>query len=158
MAIAAYAVGARQGYVYLRAEYPLAIERLQAAIKQARRLRLLGSDIGGTTFSFNVDIRLGAGAFVCGEETALISSIEGRRRTPRPRPPYPAERGCGTADPNKNVETLANIAPIIRNGGDWFARSATEKSKGHKSLRLAGRVRTQASSRCPWAMTRPRSC
>jgi bidirectional [NiFe] hydrogenase diaphorase subunit len=141
MAIAAYAVGADQGFVYVRAEYPLAIKRLRQAINQAERLGLLGNRIFGTTFSFHVDVRLGAGAFVCGEETALIASIEGRRGTPRPRPPYPAEYGLwGYPTLINNVETLANIPTILRNGGDWYAQIGTEKSKGTKVFALAGRV------------------
>jgi bidirectional [NiFe] hydrogenase diaphorase subunit len=141
MAIAGYAVGATNGYIYVRAEYPLAVKHLKSAIKQAERLGLLGNSIAGTRFSFHVDIRLGAGAFVCGEETALIASIEGKRGAPRPRPPYPAESGlwdCPTLI--NNVETLANVAPIIRNGSAWFAGVGTEKSKGTKVFALAGRV------------------
>ncbi|HXK58970.1 MAG TPA: NADH-quinone oxidoreductase subunit NuoF [Acidobacteriota bacterium] len=154
MAIAAYAVGASHGYVYVRAEYPLAIERLQNAIKQARRLRFLGNDICGTTFSFNVDLRLGAGAFVCGEETALIASVEGRRGSPRPRPPYPAERGLwGCPTLINNVETLANIAPIALRGGAWYASIGTEKSKGTKVFALAGRVRNTGLIEVPIGMT-----
>ncbi|HZP02842.1 MAG TPA: NuoF family protein, partial [Terriglobia bacterium] len=141
MAIAAYAIGATRGYIYVRAEYPLAIKNLKVAIRQAEHLGLLGNNIFGTTFSFHVDIRLGAGAFVCGEETALIASIEGRRGSPRPRPPYPAQEGLwGEPTLINNLETFANIAPIIRNGGDWFARIGTEKSKGTKVFALAGRV------------------
>ena len=141
MLIAAYAVGAAEGYIYVRAEYPLAIKRLRNAIRQAERLGLLGSNICGTRFSFRVDVRLGAGAFVCGEETALIASVEGKRGTPRPRPPYPAMEGLfGQPTLINNVETFANIAPIIRNGGDWYAGIGTEKSKGTKVFALAGRV------------------
>lgn len=141
MAIAAYAVGAKQGYIYVRAEYPLAVKRLKTAIKQAERLGLLGNSIFGTTHSFSVDIRLGAGAFVCGEETALIASIEGKRGQPRPRPPYPAEKGLwGCPTLINNVETFANVPPIIRNGAEWFAGIGTEKSKGTKVFALAGRV------------------
>jgi bidirectional [NiFe] hydrogenase diaphorase subunit len=141
MALAAYATGATHGYVYVRAEYPLAIKRLRQAIRVAERAGLLGSNIAGTTFSFDVDIRLGAGAFVCGEETALIVSIEGARGQPRPRPPFPAERGLfGSPTIINNVETLANIAPIIRNGGAWFASIGTEKSKGTKVFALAGKI------------------
>lgn len=142
MAIAAYAVGATQGYLYVRAEYPLAVKRLKQAIRQAERLALLGNKIFGTPFSFNVDIRLGAGAFVCGEETALIASIEGKRGQPRPRPPFPAESGLwGCPTLINNVETFANIPPILRNGGEWFAQIGTEKSKGTKVFALAGRVK-----------------
>jgi bidirectional [NiFe] hydrogenase diaphorase subunit len=141
MLIAAYAVGAAEGYIYVRAEYPLAIKRLRNAIRQAERLGLLGSNICGTRFSFRVDVRLGAGAFVCGEETALIASVEGKRGTPRPRPPYPAMEGLfGQPTLINNVETFANIAPIIRNGGEWYAGIGTEKSKGTKVFALAGRV------------------
>jgi bidirectional [NiFe] hydrogenase diaphorase subunit len=141
MLIAAYAVGADQGYIYVRAEYPLAIRRLKRAISQAEKLGLLGSNICGTPLSFDIDVRLGAGAFVCGEETALIASIEGRRGTPRPRPPYPAASGLwGHSTLINNVETFANIAPIIRNGGEWFAGIGTEKSKGTKVFALSGRV------------------
>lgn len=141
MTIAGYAVGASQGYIYVRAEYPLAIKNLKTAIRQAQQHGLLGTNIFGTTFSFNIDVRLGAGAFVCGEETALIASIEGRRGAPRTRPPYPAQEGLwGEPTLINNVETFANIPPIMRNGGDWFARIGTEKSKGTKVFALAGRV------------------
>jgi bidirectional [NiFe] hydrogenase diaphorase subunit len=138
MLIGAYAVGASEGFIYVRAEYPLAIKRLRTAIKQAERLGLLGHNICGTRFSFGIDLRLGAGAFVCGEETALITSIEGKRGTPRPRPPYPAQFGEPTLI--NNVETFANIAPIIRNGGEWYSKIGTEKSKGTKVFALVGRV------------------
>lgn len=141
MAIAGYAIGASQGYVYVRGEYPTAVARLKTAIRQARRANMLGSGIGGTLFNFHVDIRLGAGAFVCGEETALIASIEGKRGTPRPRPPYPAEFGLwGRPTLINNVETFANIAPIIRNGGDWYARIGSGASKGTKVFALAGSI------------------
>jgi bidirectional [NiFe] hydrogenase diaphorase subunit len=141
MLIAAYAVGASEGYIYVRAEYPLAIKRLKTAIRQAERLGILGNNICGTRFSFRIDLRLGAGAFVCGEETALISSVEGKRGTPRPRPPYPAQEGLfGEPTLINNVETLANIAPIVRNGGAWYAQIGTEKSKGTKVFALAGSV------------------
>ena len=141
MAIAAYAVGASQGYIYVRAEYPLAIKRLQVALRQASRLGLLGERIMGTPFNLTIELRLGAGAFVCGEETALLASIEGRRGMPRPRPPFPAESGlwnCPTLI--NNVETFANVAPIIRHGGPWFADIGTPKSTGTKVFALAGRV------------------
>ena len=142
MAIAAYAIGATQGYIYVRAEYPLAISRLQIAIRQAQRLRLLGSQVFDSPFDFRIDIRIGAGAYVCGEETALMASIEGKRGVPSPRPPYPAERGLwGFPTLINNVETFANIAPIIRNGADWFASIGTEKSKGTKVFALAGKIR-----------------
>jgi bidirectional [NiFe] hydrogenase diaphorase subunit len=141
MAIAAYAVGARHGYVYVRAEYPLAVKRVRTAIAQAERLGVLGSGIFNTRFDFKIEVRLGAGAFVCGEETALIASIEGRLGRPRPRPPFPAEFGLwGCPTLINNVETLANIPPIVRNGGRWLAGIGTEKSKGTKVFALAGRV------------------
>jgi bidirectional [NiFe] hydrogenase diaphorase subunit len=141
MAIAGYAVGASQGYIYVRAEYPLALERLKNAIKQARKYDLLGHQIFGTNFDFTVDIRLGAGAFVCGEETALMASIEGRRGTPRPRPPYPAESGLwGYPTLISNVETFANVAQIIRKGSDWYSSIGTEKSKGTKIFALSGKI------------------
>ncbi len=142
MAIAGYAVGATQGYIYVRAEYPLAIERLKAAIRQAERQGLLGNRILESSFSFRIDIRVGAGAFVCGEETALLRSIEGRRGRPRPRPPYPSESGLfGKPTVINNVETFANVAPIIRNGGAWFAGIGTPKSAGTKVFALAGKIR-----------------
>jgi len=154
MAIAAYAVGADMGYLYVRAEYPLAVKRLKQAIKQAERSGFLGNNICGSTFSFNVDIRLGAGAFVCGEETALIASVEGNRGQPRPRPPYPAESGLwGCPTLINNVETFANIAPIIRNGGEWFASIGTEKSKGTKVFALAGRVVNTGLIEVPMGIT-----
>ncbi|MCC6730408.1 MAG: NAD(P)H-dependent oxidoreductase subunit E [Chthonomonadales bacterium] len=141
MAIAAYAVGASQGYVYVRGEYPLAISRLQTAIRQARRMGLLGTQVFESPFNFRVDIRIGAGAFVCGEETALIRSIEGHRGVPRPRPPYPAASGLfGCPTLINNVETYANIAPILRKGAEWFASIGTEKSKGTKVFALAGKI------------------
>jgi bidirectional [NiFe] hydrogenase diaphorase subunit len=150
MAIAAYAVGANEGYIYVRGEYPLAVARLKVAIRQAQRMGLLGSNIANTTFSFNLHIRLGAGAFVCGEETALIASIEGRRGLPRSRPPYPAEYGLwGKPTLINNVETFANIAPIIRNGGDWYAGIGTEKSKGTKVFALAGSVKNTGMIEVP---------
>ena len=141
MAIAGYAIGATQGYVYVRAEYPIAVKRLQIAIDQARELGLLGKDIFGSGFDFDLDIRLGAGAFVCGEETALMTSIEGNRGEPRPRPPYPAVKGlygCPTVE--NNVETFANIPQIILKGADWFASMGTEKSKGTKVFALGGKI------------------
>jgi bidirectional [NiFe] hydrogenase diaphorase subunit len=142
MAIAAYAVGANRGYVYVRAEYPLAVERLKTAIRKAKRSGFLGAHICDTQFSFEVEVRLGAGAFVCGEETALMASIEGLRGQPRPRPPYPAESGLwGYPTLINNVETFANIAPIVVNGGDWFAGIGTERSKGTKVFALAGTIR-----------------
>lgn len=141
MAIAAYAVGASEGYIYIRAEYPLAIKRLQAAIRQAERAQLLGRTILGTSFNFHIHLRLGAGAYVCGEETALIASIEGKRGQPRPRPPYPAESGLWKSPTLiNNVETFANIAPIIAHGPEWFASMGTERSKGTKVFALAGKI------------------
>jgi bidirectional [NiFe] hydrogenase diaphorase subunit len=141
MAIAGYAVGASQGFVYVRAEYPLAIKRLQIAIRQAKQVGLLGSGIFESPFNFNIDIRIGAGAYVCGEETALMASIEGKRGAPRPRPPFPAESGlwnCPTLI--NNVETFANVAPIVRRGPEWFASIGTAKSKGTKVFALAGKI------------------
>ncbi len=141
MAIAAYAVGASKGYIYCRAEYPLAVKRLRNAIRQAERMGLLGKRIGDSDFGFEIEIRLGAGAFVCGEETALIASVEGKRGVPRPRPPFPAYSGLNhSATLINNVETYANIAPIIRNGGAWYASIGTEKSKGTKVFALVGDV------------------
>jgi bidirectional [NiFe] hydrogenase diaphorase subunit len=154
MAIAAYAVGAEQGFIYVRAEYPLAIRRLRLAIEQARRLGILGSGIFGSPLNFNVELRIGAGAFVCGEETALMASIEGRRGTPRPRPPFPAESGLwGCPTLINNVETFANVPAIIRNGADWFARIGTEKSKGTKVFALAGKVRNTGLIEVPMGTT-----
>jgi bidirectional [NiFe] hydrogenase diaphorase subunit len=142
MTIAGYAVGANRGYVYVRAEYPLAVKRIEAAIRNAQRLGFLGNNIGSTSFSFQIDVRLGAGAFVCGEETALISSIEGGRGLPSPRPPYPAESGLwGHPTLINNVETHANIAAIISQGAKWYASVGTEKSKGTKTFALSGRVK-----------------
>jgi bidirectional [NiFe] hydrogenase diaphorase subunit len=141
MAIAAYAVGANHGYIYIRAEYPLAIAHLQKAIQQAKRLELMGSQIFGANFDFKVDIRVGAGAFVCGEETALIASVEGKRGNPRPRPPYPAQAGVwGCPTLINNVETYANIPAILREGGDWYASIGTANSKGTKVFALTGQV------------------
>ncbi len=154
MLIAAYAVGAAEGYIYVRAEYPLAIKRLRTAIRQAERLGLLGAGICGTRFGFHIDLRLGAGAFVCGEETALIASVEGKRGTPRPRPPYPAQEGLfGEPTLINNVETYANVPPIIRNGGDWYAQIGTEKSKGTKVFALAGRVQNTGLVEVPMGLT-----
>ncbi|MGL4553148.1 MAG: NADH-ubiquinone oxidoreductase-F iron-sulfur binding region domain-containing protein, partial [Gemmataceae bacterium] len=141
MAVAGYAVGATQGYVYVRAEYPLAVARLQKAITQAKKLGALGTAVFETPFDFRIDIRIGAGAFVCGEETALMASIEGRRGVPRPRPPYPAESGLWHRPTLiNNVETFANIPPIVRRGASWFAGIGTEKSKGTKVFSLTGKV------------------
>ena len=142
MAIAAYAVGADQGYIYVRAEYPLAIKRLNIAIKQAKQLGVLGSGIFESPFNLTIDLRIGAGAFVCGEETALMASVEGLRGTPRPRPPFPAESGLfGCPTLINNVETFANVPAIIRNGPDWFAGIGTGKSKGTKVFALAGKIK-----------------
>ena len=142
MIVAGYAVGASQGYIYVRAEYPLAIKRLQTAIREARRLGFLGSQICNTRFSFDIEIRIGGGAFVCGEETALIASIEGRRGTPRPRPPFPAQSGLWEMPTLiNNVETYANIPTILRRGGEWYASLGTKKSKGTKVFALCGKVR-----------------
>jgi bidirectional [NiFe] hydrogenase diaphorase subunit len=142
MAIAGYAVGATQGYIYVRAEYPLAIERLRLAVTQAEKLGLLGNRILESNFNFRIDLRIGAGAFVCGEETALLRSIEGKRGRPRPRPPYPSERGLWQSPTLiNNVETYANVAPIITRGSAWFAGIGTPKSAGTKVFALAGRIR-----------------
>lgn len=141
MTIAAYAIGGTQGYIYVRAEYPIAVQRLEIAIKQAREYGLLGKNILDTGFSFDIDIRLGAGAFVCGEETALIMSIEGNRGEPRPKPPFPANKGLfGKPTLLNNVETYANIPQIILKGADWFSAMGTEKSKGTKVFALGGKI------------------
>jgi len=141
MAIAGYAVGAAEGYIYVRAEYPIAVRRLERAIRQAREQGLLGRRILDTGFSFDIDLRLGAGAFVCGEETALLRSAEGLRGEPRPRPPYPAQCGLwGKPTLLNNVETYANVPVIIRRGADWFASLGTETSKGTKVFSLAGKI------------------
>ncbi len=141
MAIAGYAIGAHQGYIYVRAEYPIAIKRLRIAIKQAREMELLGKDIFGTGFDFDIDLRLGSGAFVCGEETALMTSIEGNRGEPRPRPPFPAVKGLfGKPTILNNVETYANIPEIINKGAAWFASMGTETSKGTKVFALGGKI------------------
>ncbi len=141
MAIAGYAIGANQGYVYIRAEYPIAVKRLQIAINQAKEYGLLGENIFGTDFSFDMEIRLGAGAFVCGEETALMTSIEGKRGEPRPRPPFPAVKGLWERPTIlNNVETYANIPQIINKGADWFTTMGTEKSKGTKVFALGGKI------------------
>ena len=154
MAIAAYATGASEGYIYVRAEYPLAVARLKTAIRLAERHGLLGNNICGSGFSFRVSIRLGAGAFVCGEETALIASIEGQRGTPRPRPPYPAESGLWRHPTLiNNVETYANVAPIIRHGGDWFSEIGTARSKGTKVFALAGAISNAGLIEVPMGIT-----
>jgi len=154
MAIAGYAIGATQGYIYIRAEYPLAIKRLKIAIKQAENLGLLGANILGTDFSFKIELRLGAGAFVCGEETALIASIEGKRGMPSPRPPYPSIKGLwGKPTVINNVETLANIPVIISKGGSWFSKIGTETSKGTKVFALTGKIRNSGLVEIPMGMT-----
>jgi len=153
MAIAAYAVGASTGYVYCRAEYPLAVKRLKIAIKQAEKLGLLGNNIGDSAFNFTVEIRLGAGAFVCGEETALIASVEGKRGVPRPRPPFPAYSGLNQSPTLlNNVETFANVPTILRKGGDWYASIGTEKSKGTKVFALAGDINNTGLIEIPMGM------
>jgi len=154
MAIAGFAVGADQGFIYVRAEYPLAVSRLQTAIRQAKRHGLLGNGIFESTFNFNVELRIGAGAFVCGEETALMASIEGRRGQPHPRPPYPAQSGLwGCPTLINNVETYANIVPILKQGPDWFASLGTEKSKGTKVFSLTGKVRNNGLIEVPIGIT-----
>lgn len=154
MAIAAYAVGANHGFIYVRAEYPLAIQRLQKAIQQGKKYGLLGSQIFDCPFDFKIDIRIGAGAFVCGEETALIQSVEGKRGNPIPRPPYPAQSGLwGCPTLINNVETFANIAPIIKKGADWYASIGTENSKGTKIFALTGKVRNNGLIEVPMGIT-----
>ncbi len=154
MTIAAYAVGSHQGYIYVRAEYPIAVERCEIAIRQAREYGLLGDNILGTGFAFDIDIRLGAGAFVCGEETALMTSIEGNRGEPRPRPPFPANQGL-FAKPTllNNVETYANIPQIILNGAEWFSSIGTEKSKGTKVFALGGKIANTGLIEVPMGTT-----
>ena len=154
MAIAGYTIGANQGYIYVRAEYPIAIQRLQIAINQAREYGLLGKDIFGTGFDFDIDLRFGAGAFVCGEETALMTSIEGNRGEPRPRPPFPAVKGL-FAKPTvlNNVETYANIPRIILNGAEWFASMGTEKSMGTKVFALGGKINNTGLVEVPMGTT-----
>ena len=154
MAIAGYAIGANKGFIYIRAEYPLAIGRLENAIKQAREYGLLGDDILGSGFSFDIEIRLGAGAFVCGEETALLASIEGNRGMPRPRPPFPAVKGLwGRPTVINNVETLANIPVILLKGADWFSKIGTETSKGTKVFALTGKVNNSGLIEVPMGTT-----
>jgi len=154
MAIAAYAVGADQGYIYVRAEYPIAVKRLKIAIEQAKEYGLLGQNIMGTGFNFDLGIRLGAGAFVCGEETALMTSIEGFRGEPRPRPPFPANKGLfGKPTLLNNVETYANITQIILNGAEWFAAMGTEKSKGTKVFALGGKITNTGLVEIPMGTT-----
>ena len=154
MAIAGYAVGAQQGYIYVRAEYPIAVDRLQVALAQAREENLLGKNIFGTDFSFDVDLRLGSGAFVCGEETALMESVEGKRGMPRPRPPFPAVKGLwGAPTLINNAETFANIPPIILKGADWFSKIGTERSKGTKVFALAGKINNTGLVEVPMGTT-----
>ena len=154
MAIAGYAIGSDEGYIYVRAEYPIAVKRLQIAIDQAREYGLLGKDIFGTGFNFDVHIRLGAGAFVCGEETALLASIEGRRGEPRPRPPFPAVKGLfGKPTIINNVETYANVCQIILRGADWFKSIGTEKSKGTKVFALGGKIHNTGLVEIPMGTT-----
>ena len=154
MAIAGYAIGATQGYIYVRAEYPIAVKRLQIAIKQAREYGMLGKNIFGTGFDFDVELRLGAGAFVCGEETALMTSIEGKRGEPRPRPPFPAVKGLfGKPTILNNVESYANIPRIILNGAEWFASMGTEKAKGTKVFALGGKIKHTGLVEIPMGTT-----
>ena len=154
MTIAGFAIGANQGYIYVRAEYPIAVQRLKIAIKQAREYGLLGDNILGTGFKFDIDIRLGAGAFVCGEETALLESIEGKRGQPRVKPPYPASKGLfGKPTVINNVETLANITKIILNGAEWYSSIGTEKSKGTKVFALGGNVNNVGLVEVPMGTT-----
>lgn len=154
MTIAAYAIGANQGYIYCRAEYPIAVETLNVAIEQARSMGLLGDNIFGSDFSFDLEVRMGAGAFVCGEETALMASIEGRRGEPRPRPPFPAVRGLWESPSNiNNVETYANVPQIILNGPKWFASMGTENSKGTKTFAIAGDVINTGLIEVPMGIT-----
>ncbi len=154
MAIAGYAIGANKGYIYIRAEYPLAVKRLQIALKQAKKYGLIGKNIFETGFNFDIEIRIGAGAFVCGEETALIASIEGKRGQPRPKPPFPAQKGLwGKPTVINNVETLANIRHIILKGPEWFASFGTEKSKGTKVFALSGKVKNTGLVEVPIGIT-----
>jgi len=154
MAIAGYAIGAQEGYIYVRAEYPIAVKRLEIAINQARERGLLGKNILGTGFNFDIFLRLGSGAFVCGEETALLASIEGRRGEPRPRPPFPALQGLwGKPTLINNVETYANIPPIILNGADWFASIGTERSKGTKVFAIGGKINNTGLVEIPMGTT-----
>ncbi len=154
MAIAGYAVGANQGYIYIRAEYPIAVKRLNIAIEQAKQYGLLGNNIFGSDFSFDLEIRLGAGAFVCGEETALMTSIEGKRGEPRPRPPFPAVKGLWNKPTLlNNVETYANIPPIINKGAEWFSSIGTEKSKGTKVFAVGGNINNTGLVEVPMGTT-----
>jgi NADH:ubiquinone oxidoreductase subunit F (NADH-binding)/(2Fe-2S) ferredoxin/Pyruvate/2-oxoacid:ferredoxin oxidoreductase delta subunit len=154
MLIGAYAIGAREGYIYVRAEYPIAVTHVKKAVADATALGLLGDKILGTDFSFNIRIKEGAGAFVCGEETALIASIEGRRGMPRPRPPFPAASGLWGKPTNiNNVETFANVPPIIQRGAEWYAGLGTEKSKGTKIFALAGKINNTGLVEVPMGIT-----
>lgn len=154
MTIAGYAIGAQQGYIYVRAEYPIAVERLRIAIKQAREAGMLGTDIFGTGFNFDIDLRLGAGAFVCGEETALMTSIEGNRGEPRPRPPFPAEKGLYQKPTIlNNVETYANVPQIILKGAKWYASMGTETAKGTKVFALGGKIKNTGLVEIPMGTT-----
>jgi len=154
MAIAGYAIGATKGFIYIRAEYPLAVARLKRAIKQAEKYNLLGNNILGTSYSFDIELRLGSGAFVCGEETALINSIEGKRGMPSPRPPYPATKGLWGKPTNiNNVETFANIPTIIRNGSNWFRQIGTESSPGTKVFALGGNINNTGLVEIPLGTT-----
>ena len=153
-AIAGYAVGANTGYIYVRAEYPIAVKRLQIAIEQAHEYGMLGENIFNTGFNFDIELRLGAGAFVCGEETALIESIEGKRGMPRPRPPFPAVKGVwGKPTLLNNVETYANVPQIILNGGEWFSSIGTERSKGTKVFALGGKINNTGLVEIPMGTT-----
>ncbi len=154
MIVAAYAIGAGQGFIYVRAEYPIAVEHINIALEQARTLGLLGDDIAGTGFGFDIEVRMGAGAFVCGEETALIASLEGRRGMPNARPPFPAQSGyMGKPTTINNVETLTNVPLIIRNGAGWYKQTGTEKSKGTKIFALAGQVNNTGLVEVPMGAT-----
>jgi NADP-reducing hydrogenase subunit HndC len=154
MTIAAYAIGAEKGYIYIRAEYPLAIQTLQRAITQSRSMSLLGDKILETSFKFNIELRLGAGAFVAGEETAILASVEGKRAMPRPRPPYPANSGLwGKPTLIQNVETLANIPSIVLNGGLWFSKIGTAKCTGTKIFSLTGKVNNPGLIEVPMGIT-----
>jgi bidirectional [NiFe] hydrogenase diaphorase subunit len=154
MMISAYAVGADYGYFYVRGEYPIAVDRLRRAVRDARRRKILGKSVMGTKFKFDADVRIGAGAFVCGEETALMHSIEGKRGTPRMRPPYPSSQGLwGYPTVINNVETMASVAPIINNGADWYAEIGTETSKGTKVFALAGQLKNTGLIEVPMGIT-----
>ena len=153
MMIAGLAIGADEGYIYCRAEYPLAIRRLNLAIAEAEKYGIMGDNILGSNFSFRIKIKAGAGAFVCGEETALLNSIEGQRGMPRVRPPFPAVKGLwGKPTCLNNVETYANVPNIIRNGADWFAQMGTDKSKGSRCSALPVKLTIPVWPRCPWGL------